>query len=100
MTENTPEKDPRAAEADGDDIRLTWRGDEYVIPFNYRDWPVGYSLEIEKGHTAVAMEYLLGPEQFHRFMAQNPTIGDFDEFDAELGKALRLGPGEYTASSD
>jgi len=102
MSETTdqPELDVRAAEAKGEDITIEWKGQTFTVPRDYGTWPFEFTLYSQKGLNGPAMEALLGPEQFARFLRSRPTNADFDAFDDRLGKALKMKPGESPASSD
>lgn len=96
-----PEPDARAQEAKGGEtITVEFKGVEYTIPRSFNDWSYLYAFEMERGHSAVAFQHLLGEKQFARFLATNPTNGDFNDFDEKLGAALGVKQGESDASSD
>lgn len=96
-----PEPDARVEEAKAPDgmVEVEFKGGKYVIPRSFKDWPYLYTFEMERGHSALAFQHLLGEAQFARFVETRPTNGDFGAFDEMLGKALGVKQGESDASS-
>lgn len=102
MSDTTPKPaDPRRTEATGSDqIEVEWKGQKYTIPRDYSAWPFLYTFEMERGHSAVAFQHLLGEKQFTRFVRESPTNDDFRDFDVLIGEQLGAKQGESPASSD
>jgi len=100
MSENDeqPELDVRAAEANGDEIVVEWKGEKFTLPRDYGKWPLEYTLNMQKGLPVAAFEALFG-DQFARVLAKRPTNADFGSLDEAVAKAMRMEPGESKASS-
>lgn len=99
--ETKPEPDARRDEATGSDqVSVDWKGETYTVPRSYDAWPFAYTLEMQRGRSAVAFQYLLGEKQFARFLDTTPTNSDFVAFDVLMGEALGASQGESPASSD
>jgi hypothetical protein len=78
--------DARAAEADGF-VTIEQCGIKLTIPLG-RQVPLKAYAAFRDGDEMLGTELLMGEEQWTAFMAQNPTVGDFEEIGQKLTDAL------------
>lgn len=76
----------RQAEADGF-IVIEQCGIELTVPVG-RKVPLKAYAAFKNGNEMLGTELLVGEEQWAAFMAQNPTVGDFEEIGQKLTDAL------------
>lgn len=73
----------RAAEAGDGYLDVVSCGVKLRIPVGGKV-PLTAYMEFEKGNELAGTELLLGPEQWKKFIAANPTIDDFAEIGSQL----------------
>lgn len=83
VAQKKAEASVRAAEASDGYLDVKQCGVALRIPVGGKV-PLTAYIEFEKGNELAGTELLLGPEQWKKFLAANPTIDDFAEIGAQL----------------
>jgi hypothetical protein len=65
----------RRLESSQASVTFTWQGEEYQAP-TPAEWELAVAEELAQGNTEKALQLLLGDEQYDRFMASRPRVGD------------------------
>lgn len=89
---STTDPTPAEIEATGvETIDITHKGVTYTLPAARRDAPIELAEALERDEMTAAVRALMGDEQWARFKATKPTIGDRNDiFDAWIA-AIGLG---------
>ena len=82
----------RRLEASGDRLKFTFGGDEFtVLPLS--ELGVGFLDALSDNNTAGMLRMLLGDEQFDRFMAKEPRVGDVNDLVSWVSEQTTGGEG-------
>jgi hypothetical protein len=92
---------PRKDEAENKDATVTFRGREFTVVRDYRDWSVDLLESIEEGKSVGIVRGALGPAQWNQIKAMSLKVRDLEELADLIAKALGFGSvGESAPSSD
>lgn len=83
LAQKKAEATVRAAEASDGYLNVKQCGVALRIPVKGKV-PLAAYIEFEKGNEIAGTELLLGPQQWEKFMAANPTVDDFNEIGSKL----------------
>lgn len=83
---------PAEIEATGvETLNLDFKGETYVLPAARRDAPLELAEALEADEMTGALRALLGPDQWARFKATKPTIGDRNDLFNAWVETIGLG---------
>ena len=93
--------DPRQAEANGSTATFTYRDVEFSVPLHYVDYSLSFIEAMGDGKSAaIQVRELLGPKQWARFRAMEPSGRDVEALVDAAQTAMGVETGELPPSSD
>jgi hypothetical protein len=91
----------RESEAAGNTITVKFRGESFVVPTEYVDYPLAFIEAVgDDKPAAIQLRELLGPEQWEKVRAMGCTGRDINELTNLVSDARGIDAGNSPASSD
>jgi hypothetical protein len=78
------------AEATGEPTKVVLGGEHFLFPV-VTEWPVEIIDVLSRGELLAGLRLLLDAEDYERFVAQKPTMGDLTALFEELAKTAGVG---------
>lgn len=82
------------AEATETEIKVEFRGDEYVLPKNVEEWPLDVMEAMEDEKPVSALRSLLGPAQWAKVKSHGLKMADLEEVTDTFLNAVGLTSGK------